>query len=392
MASIRKRTIRWMTKEKRDSTTGEILVPAQQRTGERWQARYVDDAGKEYAKDFKLKRDAQDWLDGQTAKIVTGTHVPPKKAKTTVGEWCDTWIEGYRTRKDSTVRQAETHIVRIRAAFGRHHLGAVRPSQVKAWCAQLKAEGLEESYVYALHARLAQIYTDAIEDGLVAKSPCSRKTTPPMGKQKPYVATTEQLWALYDVVPAHLKAAILTGAFMGTRLAEACGLMIDDLDLMRGVWTPVAQYPDEPLKTECSKTPVSFAQSLALELSAHIKATADQRKGEWLLCDQWGQQLAPWTLQRAIRTARKKVKGLPEEFSYHDLRHYFASMLIADGADVKKVQAALRHASAKTTLDTYSHLWPDADESIRAAGEKVVQARIAAQSDSNRTVEGGKAP
>jgi hypothetical protein len=41
---------------------------------------------------------------------------------------------------------------------------------------------------------------------------------------------------------------------------------------------------------------------------------------------------------------------------------YFASLLIASGLDVKVV----RHASAKTTLDT-CHLWPDEDESYRAA-------------------------
>jgi len=53
-----------------------------------------------------------------------------------------------------------------------------------------------------------------------------------------------------------------------------------------------------------------------------------------------------------MRKARSKVKGLTAGFRYHDLRHYFASLLIADGADVKTVQARLRHASAKTTLDT----------------------------------------
>ena len=41
----------------------------------------------------------------------------------------------------------------------------------------------------------------------------------------------------------------------------------------------------------------------------------------------------------------------------------FASLLIASGADVKVVQAWLLHASAKTTLDTYGHLWPDSDDS-----------------------------
>jgi integrase len=57
-------------------------------------------------------------------------------------------------------------------------------------------------------------------------------------------------------------------------------------------------------------------------------------------------------LERAVRSARRKVPGLPPGFRYHDRRHYFASLLIASGADVKVVQARLRHASAKTTLDT----------------------------------------
>ena len=85
---------------------------------------------------------------------------------------------------------------------------------------------------------------------------------------------------------------------------------------------------------------------------------------------------SPWRLERAIRTARAKVPGLPTGFRFHDLRHYMASLLIADGSDVKTVQARLRHASAKTTLDTYGHLWPDADESTRIAIGAVTAERM----------------
>jgi len=339
----------------------------------KWRARYRDDTGKEHARHFDRKADAQRWLDEQTSKLVTGSHVAPKLARTTVGEWCDTWLEGYRGNRASTVRQAEVHIARIKTTFGYLQLGALRPSHVRTWCAQLAAEGLADSYVYALHARLAQIYADAVHDGLVAKSPCSRRTSPKAGKQRPYVCTTEQMWALHDAMPEHLRAAVLLGAFAGLRLAEACGLRVADVDFMRGIVAPAVQYPAEPLKTDTSKTPVPIPQSLALELSAHVAATS--RRGDWLLGNLWGEQLAPWTLERAIRAARAKVPGLPPNFRYHDLRHYLASMLIADGADVKVAQARLRHASAKTTLDTYAHLWPDADESTRAAIDKVMAAR-----------------
>ena len=42
---------------------------------------------------------------------------------------------------------------------------------------------------------------------------------------------------------------------------------------------------------------------------------------------------------------------------------------------MKTVQARLRHASAVTTLDTYGHLWPDADESTRTAVARIITAR-----------------
>ena len=89
-----------------------------------------------------------------------------------------------------------------------------------------------------------------------------------------------------------------------------------------------------------------------------------------MLTDARGGQLARGRWSVPSGTARGKVDGLPAGFRYHDLRHYFASLLIASGADVKTVQARLRHASAKTTLDTYGHLWPDRDESTRAAVER----------------------
>lgn len=74
--------------------------------------------------------------------------------------------------------------------------------------------------------------------------------------------------------------------------------------------------------------------------------------------------------------------GLPRAFRSHDLRHYLALPLIGCGLDVKVVRHRLRHGSAKTALDTYGHLWPDADGSARAA----VGVVLAARADSLRTV------
>lgn len=56
----------------------------------------------------------------------------------------------------------------------------------------------------------------------------------------------------------------------------------------------------------------------------------------------------------------------------HDLRHYYASLLIRHGESVKTVQARLGHASATETLETYAHLWPDSDDRTRVTVDAVL--------------------
>lgn len=343
------------------------------RTNGKWRARYRDEAGKEHAKHFDRKVDAQRWLDEETAGLVSGTWVAPAKRKITVGEWCDSWIEGYGSRRASTVRQAKVHIALIREEFGDVQLSAVRPSMVKSWSARLKADGAAQSYVYRLHGRLSQIMQDAVLDGLIGANPCSKRTSPSSGDQVPYVATTEQVWSLYDAMGERYKVSVLIGAFAGLTTAEACGLRPDDVKFLRREIHPAVLYPAEPLKTEMRRTPVPIADTLVAALSEQVKAWP----ADTILTYENGTQLGPWQLQREFRRARTKVDGLPEGFRYHDLRHYFASLLISSGADVKIVQYRLRHASAKTTLDTYAHLWPDSDESTRTAVEKVMSAKLA---------------
>lgn len=342
-----------------------------------WRARYRDAAGKEHARHFARKVDAQKWLDGVTASVVRGDYLDPKDARKTVGEWCDEWIEGYATRRAGTVRQAKVHIRLIRAEFGDVPLVAVKPSAVKAWTARLKAKGLADSYVYAVYRRLAQIMGDAVHDGLLPRSPCSRKTSPGQASQRPFVATTEQVWGLYEAMPANLRPAILLGAFAGMRVSEAAGLRVEDVDFMRGVVTPSVQYPAEPLKTDESKMPVPIPQAMALELAGFVERWG----AATVVTNEMGRQASPWAIERAVRERRGSVEGMPEGFRFHDLRHHYASLLIASGLDVKGVQMCMRHKNATTTLRVYAHLWPNKDESARAA----IASAFAARADSVRT-------
>lgn len=364
------------------------MASIQKRPNGSWRARYRDEHGKEHARHFKFKDNPRDpgnsakhWLDEVTAAVVTGTYVDPAKARITVGEWAAKWVAGYASNRASTVRQAQVHIRVINATFENRPLKDVRPSEVKAWVVKLQ-EQYAPSTVYALHRRLSQLFSDAVHDGLLPKSPVSRRTSPPTAKQRPYVATTEQVWALHDALPDHFKPVVLLGAFAGLRVGEMVALRVSDVDFMRGVIMPAIQYPGVPLKTEMSRTPIPIPQQLALELN--------RVPAEWgsdnLVVGAYGRPVTPTTVDVAFRAARQMIEGLPEGFRVHDLRHYYASLLIASGLDVKVVQNRLRHASAKTTLDTYGHLWPETDESARAAVAAVLVNRLATRADSLRTI------
>jgi integrase len=331
-----------------------------------WRARYRDEGGAQHSKSFERKIDAQRWLSGEEAKLHAGTWTSPKTARTTVGDWADEWLTGFQGRP-STKLAAAAQVKRIKAEFGHLTLKQVRSSQVKTWMVKLRAEGLSAGYISNLHGRLAQLFTDAVEDGLIPKSPCSKRTAPAGAPRRAFVATTKQVWALHDAMPPYLRAAVLLGAFAGLRAGEACGLRPRDVDFAARMIRPVVQWPCEPLKTEIAGTAIPVPQSLLDDLLAHMA----QHPGETVLTSRSGGQLAKWTLERAVASARGRVPGLPEDFRFHDLRHYFASMLISSGMDVITVQARVRHEDAGTTLRVYGHLFPGRDDSTRAAIDAV---------------------
>jgi hypothetical protein len=79
MASIHRRTVRWTTQD------------GHQRTGQRWQTRYVGEDRKEHAKLFALKKDAHSWLDQQTADLIRGDWTDPAAGTETLRTYATRW-------------------------------------------------------------------------------------------------------------------------------------------------------------------------------------------------------------------------------------------------------------------------------------------------------------
>jgi integrase len=150
------------------------------------------------------------------------------------------------------------------------------------------------------------------------------------------------------VLPERLRAVIDLVAGSGLRQGEVFGLEVDALDFLRG---------------------------RTVEVWRQVRLVFTLDNGAPMTLHQW-----TYLWQPAARTA-----GLPPRTGLHALRHLYVSLLIRHGESVKTVQKRLGHSSAAITLDTYAHLWPDADDRTRDAVQAALAAKINDPADTVRT-------
>ncbi len=236
-------------------------------------------------------------------------------------------------------------------------------------------------------ALLAGVFTDAVEDGFLAKSPC-RDTLPPRPyREKVAPLTVEQVEALVTAAPTRYRALVVLGAGCGLRLGEALGLKVHrvrflqrELDVAEQL-TLVPGSPPKlgPPKTRGSIRTVPMADVVSAALAEHLAASPAEHS-ELVFRSRTGGPVWPNTFNGSVWRPLTVRAGLPG-VRFHDLRHFTASALIRYGESVKTVAALLGHSDETETLRTYSHLWPDSDTRTRAA----VDAMFTPAADSLRT-------
>jgi integrase len=169
------------------------------------------------------------------------------------------------------------------------------------------------------------------------------------------------------------------GSGTGVRISEALGLTLDRVDFLRRTATidrqlvgVVDRAPNfGPVKDRKNRPRVIPLPDVVLSsLSEHLIRWPTQSDGLVFTGDQ-NRPIRRTTFSDVWRRAVEPL-GVPKGDGYHQLRHFYASALIGHGESVKVVQQRLGHASALMTLDTYAHLWPDSDDSTRAAVDLVL--------------------
>jgi integrase len=350
--------------------------------GGRWEVRYRDPDGRQRARLFDRKVDAERFAATTAADIARGAWIDPAAGRVTFGDYAGRWLAA-RVHRPSTAARLESQFrVHVLPRLGDRPIGAVRHSEVQALVRAL-SETLAPGTVDNIAAAVSGVFRAAVRDRAVAANPCEGVTLPRRPRPEVVPPSVEEVMALLDAMPERYRVAGWLAAGAGLRQGEALGLTRDRVDFLRRqlrvdrqLVTPATGSPAlAPPKSEASYRTVALADVVLDALSAHLAAFPAGPGGLFVTYDDG----RPVRRNRFGAMWRQSVAraGLPTAFRYHDLRHHFASALIAGGCSVKVVQKALGHASARETLDTYSHLWPDSDDLTRRAVDAALGSRCA---------------
>lgn len=375
------------------------VASIQKRRSGKWRARFTPPGGREVARHFPRKVDAQRWIDEQTAASVTGQYVSPAAGRVTFREFAEAWRMS-QIHRPSTMARTETNLRRhVYPFFGHREIASILPSEIQTWVKRLSTESrtrkgtpLAPSTIVNIHGQVSGIFKAALRDRRRVDNPCETIRFPRIRKDEIIPLETWEIHALEDSADPRWRASVTLGAGTGMRNGEILGLTVDRIDFLRRTvridrqLVEIAGSGPEfgPPKTPASERTIPLPRVVVEALAAHL---AEFPPGEHGLVfpDKDGSPMRRTAFSRDVWVPMRTAAGLPDRVTSHDLRHYYASLLIRHGESVKTVQKRLGHASAAETLDTYSHLWPDSDDRTRDAVDGV----LGAPADSPRTAEGG---
>jgi integrase len=388
---------RWTTIDR----DGQRVPNARHGSGLRRRARYYDASGRQHAKHFARKIDAQQWLDSVVTAVGTGTYVHPNRSKITVGAVAAQWLAGKINLKPTThARYDNALTVHVLPRWSSVALAAVEHGDIQAWLADLTASGQSGASVRKIHGVLSAVLDLAVRDKRIPANPAAGVSLPrSASRRRRYLdASQVELLAAEAAVPplgrrgsttaAAYKAnglAIFVLAYCGLRWSELAALRVEHVDIMRrrlNICEAVTEINGGKLAWGTPKShearSVPLPKFLAEELTTHI-AGRDRR--ELLFTTVNGEVLRNRNARRSWFD--RAVAEIGEDgLTPHDLRHTAASLAVSSGANVKAVQRMLGHASASVTLDIYTDLFEsdldavaDRLDDLRASAKDQVRTR-----------------
>jgi integrase len=346
---------------------------------------YVGPDGKRRYVSGKTKSDAREALTA--ARTAAAGGVVLDAGKLTVEDYLERWLSDSLKplvhagkMEHSTFVRYEGIVERhISPTIGRKKLKDLGRVEVRALYS-VKGKELSPRSVDYIHVTLQKALSQAMRDDLVSRNvaagerPRSSRT-----RQEIKALTSAQARALLSAARGGRNEALyVVAVHTGLRQGELLGLKWADLDLAgrrlsvrRALKVTVHGLDFVPPKNRASRRSVPLSKTTLAVLRAHRTRQNEERLR---LGDLWqnhdlafpnriGKPLDHNNLYYREYKPLLQKAGLGDEgFTFHSLRHTFATELFNQHKRPKIIQSLLGHSSITQTMDTYSHLLDDVDD------------------------------
>jgi integrase len=285
------------------------------------------------------------------------------------------WLEHAKlSLKSSTVTFYGGHLTQhILPALGARNVRDVRRADCRNLVFDCRAKGLKVSTVRGIVRTLSTVLSQAVEDEILPANPALRmgkhlrQADDPEPQIDPF--TPAEAAHVVDVAREHFPEWypwVLTGFRTGMRSGELPGLQWGDIDWRARYLNVVRNIVKGQLTTP--KNHQRRRIDLSRQLAVALRLWRRHQRAAWLKV---GHPLPEWVFASASGTAldesnvRKAFNGPLDRAELrrrgpHQMRHTFASLLLAAGEPITYVSRQLGHRDSAITLRVYAHRLPDA--------------------------------
>ncbi len=260
-------------------------------------------------------------------------------------------VEQYLASQGNPVTQKQNgyHAAHIVRAFGQRQAARLAPDDAFAFIAAQQARGVARITANRRLSILRAALNWAVSLHILQVNPLRELRLPRAEPQRLDPPTRAEAKALFDAAAPHVQRVIVLGLHTGARIgpSELFQLRWADIDLEAGVlWMPCAR---KNRKREARRE---------IPISPHILPILkkwqreDAARGYEYVVHYRGKPVT--SISRAWHSALKKA-GITRRIRPYDLRHAFASNLLAEHADYKSVAELMWHDVAML-LRTYQHI------------------------------------
>jgi integrase len=332
----------------------------------RYVARYRSPDGASRSKTFLRKRQATEFLTVIEYDKLRGSYVDPGAGRLTVRQYGQEWAASQGYSRPETARKIGNSLKCLYAGLGDMALNRVQRHHLEAWRQSLM-DRYAPNTVRAIWSWARSLFLAAVADRLIVFSPFdgARLRLPPARPITP--PTAAELEAIADVLPARWAALVLVGARTGLRPSELLGLCKEQFSLLA---RPATLIVDRQLQAgqvvPWTKTQNSYGRRLPLDagtvevIAAQLAAYPPGPEG----------RLFPVNNPRHTWACAVSRAGIGRQVRMHDLRHFYASYMLAETRDFELVAERLGDTVA-TTMRVYAHVTPLAEERAMGVMDRV---------------------